>query len=1154
MQRWYILGALLFLHLLLPITMFAQTKVWDKTIGGKESDFAIAIRQTPDGGYIVGGQSESGISDDKSEVNIGERDYWVVKLKPDGTKEWDQTIGGTGEDRLVAIQVTRDGGYIVGGTSSSGISGDKSEARRGGDDFWIVKLKPDGTKEWDKTYGGSGSWDILFDLQQTRDGGYILGGRSNSGISGDKTQKNKGSEDYWIVKIKADGSKEWDKSFGGGGVDILTSLQQTQDGGYLLGGNSQSGISSDKSEGNVGCVNNDNFCTDDYWVIKINAHGIKEWDKTFGGAENDLLTSVLQTSDGSYIIGGYSNSDKSGEKSEDRNGPYNFYNPDYWVLKLRPDGTKVWDKNYGAPKTEYLEDIYPTREGGFILGGTSYSDIGGDKTEPNRYVNTDENTFEYPDYWLVKITADGTIIWDKTLGGNAQDELVSLQQTFDGGYILAGGSSSGISGDKTQPVKNGFDHDFWVVKVAENPYCEPVSNYDCTTGFFINSFSLHTLVNNNSGCNEQKGSYLNYTPIGTLTSTLQAGESYPVALQGGQIGAQNFGIWLDLNNDQDFDDAGEFIFQSGASTGKTITGSLTIPANLEVGLYRLRVRTNHKVYDGVFTSDQSCSPVDFGETEDYTIQIENTNPDNNAALWNYRYGGAGDEGLLAVVKTADGGYLTGGYSPSGNSGDKTQTSQGHNDYWIVKTDAAGQKQWDKTFGGPGNDYLNRVVQTPDGGYLLAGSSFSGAGGDKTQASRGDRDYWVVKISSTGSKEWDQRYGGSGADELKKVVTLPSGEYLLAGFSNSPANGDKSQSSRGGTDYWVVKISSAGTKIWDKRYGGSLNETLTGIVATANGGFLLGGSSASGKNGDKSQVSRGSSDYWLVRLDENGTQLWDRSFGGTGADEAYSLGRIGNEYYLAGQSNSPAGNDKTQASQGNTDYWLVKVNSTGNKLWDQTFGGNQDEELRASIPTQDGGYLLAGRSFSGVSGTKTQPSQGKSDYWLVKLDPAGAYQWDARFGGAGTEELRAVTQATDGTYVLAGRTYSEISGDKTQPSQGGSDFWLVKVAPPISAVRGAKSGQSAPVLENAPAFNLLKAAPNPFSERVKINFTLPQTQTATLKVYDSQGREITTLFQGEAKAKQRYQVEWQANKQAAGLYFLQLQTPILREQQKLILTK
>ncbi len=234
---WRSVCAILLLQLSLPAVTFAQNKVWDKTIGGNRLDQLNAMQQTRDGGYILGGWSLSGISGDKSEESKGNEDYWIVKLNADRSKAWDKTIGGANTDQLFSLQQTRDGGYILGGSSFSGISGDKSEANKSEgyySDYWVVKLNADGTKAWDKTIGGNDT-DELFSVQQTSDGGYILAGRSQSDVSGDKTQARVGNTDFWVVKLAADGSKTWDKTVGESNY-LTGAIRQTTDGGYIVGG------------------------------------------------------------------------------------------------------------------------------------------------------------------------------------------------------------------------------------------------------------------------------------------------------------------------------------------------------------------------------------------------------------------------------------------------------------------------------------------------------------------------------------------------------------------------------------------------------------------------------------------------------------------------------------------------------------------------------------------------------------------------------------------------------------------------------------------------------------------------------------------------------------------------------------------------------
>ena len=190
---------IIFSSILMPILTNAQVIEWQITIGGSERDDFSCMVQTNDGGFILGGHSISNISGDKTENCLGGLDFWVVKIDSLGNIQWQNTIGGSGVDYLFSIAQTSDGGYILGGWSESNISGDKTENSNGGADYWIVKTDSQGVIQWQNTIGGS-AMDHLHTISQTSDGGYILGGYSLSYISGDKTENSNGERDYWIVK------------------------------------------------------------------------------------------------------------------------------------------------------------------------------------------------------------------------------------------------------------------------------------------------------------------------------------------------------------------------------------------------------------------------------------------------------------------------------------------------------------------------------------------------------------------------------------------------------------------------------------------------------------------------------------------------------------------------------------------------------------------------------------------------------------------------------------------------------------------------------------------------------------------------------------------------------------------------------------------
>jgi hypothetical protein len=360
-----------------------------------------------------------------------------------------------------------------------------------------------------------------------------------------------------------------------------------------------------------------------------------------------------------------------------------------------------------------------------------------------------------------------------------------------------------------------------------------------------------------------------------------------------------------------------------------------------------------------------------------------------------------------------------------------------------------QLVWDKTLGGSEGDQVYSIITTSDGGYLVGGSSASNISGDKTENSKGDFDYWIVKLDANGQKQWDKTIGGSGGDWLQKITATPDG-YVLAGYSNSPLSGDKSEASKGGYDFWIVKINSTGVKQWDKTLGGANGEFIYDIIPTSDNGFLLGGSSDSGISGDKTEANKGQSDFWVVKTNNLGVKQWDKTFGGNAIDYIYAITSTTDGYLLAGNSRSGVSGDKTEALTGDinldpfeTDFWILKINNSGVKQWDKAFGGIGSDYLNAVIQTNDGGFLLGGESYSGLSGSKSQSSKGGNDFWLVKTNSNGIKQWDKSFGGSGYERLGSISTNTDGTYNLVGNS-SSSDGDKSEISKGLHDFWIVKL--------------------------------------------------------------------------------------------------------------
>lgn len=421
-----------------------------------------------------------------------------------------------------------------------------------------------------------------------------------------------------------------------------------------------------------------------------------------------------------------------------------------------------------------------------------------------------------------------------------------------------------------------------------------------------------------------------------------------------------------------------------------------------------------------------------------------------ATEWDKSFGNIRSDDLYKVIQTSDGGYLLAGDSDSPAGGDKSQGTRGFTDYWILKTDALGNKQWDRRFGGNLQEEMYGVIETADG-YLLGGWSKSDISGDQTQAKRGGSDFWIVKTDKNGNKLWDQRYGGTDDDELRAMAATSDGGFVLAGESKSGIGGEKTQANHGVYDLWMVKTDANGNLQWDASFGGSDDDRLNAIQQTPDGGYILGAWTISPQGFDVSQEGKGATDMWLVKVDSNGSKLWDARFGGDDNEYLYALDQTSdNGFILAGYTRSGVNGDVTVAGKGDYDFWVVKTNSNGVKQWDNRYGGLLDEKGKSIYETNDHGFLIGGWSESDISGDKTQDAKGLTDYWLLKTDSAGNKQWDLDFGGNNDERLHDVPQTTDGGFMVGGHSSSGMNGDKSQPNHGLSDYWIIKLSAEVPA--------------------------------------------------------------------------------------------------------
>ena len=372
----------------------APEEEWNETFGGSGDDVGTFISQTNDGGYIITGTTSSyGVDAPFSWIIKAQyrSDIWLIKTDSQGNKIWDRTFGGLGKDLGFCVQQTKDGGYIITGCKKLFLIGNY--------DVYLIKTDSEGNKEWEKTFGGSKE-DVGFSVVQADDGGYVIAGYtsfpegkmvwliktdSNGNQQWDRTIGRKDSEaasiqqakdggyivagyttpfgtnkDVWLIKTNSEGMWEWFKTFGGPNKDVGMAVQETQDGGFIVTGLTES---FGPGKGDV-------------WLIKTNATGIKEWDKIFGGSGYDLGNSVQQTTDRGYIITGYNTT----QSHLDKNLSLLFSLAgslaglgQVYLIKTDSTGNKEWEETFGGSQSDWGNSVLEARDGGYAIAGVTES-------------------------------------------------------------------------------------------------------------------------------------------------------------------------------------------------------------------------------------------------------------------------------------------------------------------------------------------------------------------------------------------------------------------------------------------------------------------------------------------------------------------------------------------------------------------------------------------------------------------------------------------------------------------------------------------------------------------------------------------------------------------------------------------------------------
>lgn len=809
---------------------------------------------------------------------------------------------------------------------------------------------------------------------------------------------------------------QWSIPYGGSGFDAASAVQQTADGGFIVAGQS-----------------NSFSATFNGWIMKLNADGQvgalypDTWQKTYGdvGAA-DAVYDIQQTADGGYIAAGCTNS-------------FGVSVLGVWVLKLDAGGAVVWQKTYAGGGMDCARAVRQTSDGGYIVAGSTNS-FGVSGT----------------DAWLVKLDANGVVTWQKTYGGAGDDFANSVRQTSDGGYIVAGSTSSfGVSGT-----------DAWLLKLdaGGNVGTTFPGTWQKTYGGAGNDYAKAVLQTGDGG----------YILAGSKTTATGDSDAWILKLDAnGNVGAAYPGTWQ----------------RAVGGTGDDFINAIQPTA------------------DGGYIAAGGYSSSSPGmATDAWFLKL---NADGGMA-WQKTYGASGGDSMASVQQTADGGFVGAGVTSSlGVSG---------NSAWLLRLDLSGNiigctgvtvqvpqvsayataivaadsmlsaaastagavtrvkapvdstafaltlacahtpptQTWMRSFGGTGNDFLTTARLTSDG-YIIAAGHTTSFGANGT-------DVWVMKLDQNGnagagySGTYQKIYTKTGDDYATAIRERSGGGYVVSGYTvTGPTNSyywlmwlnpdltlsqqvnfgsqgemerasDIQETADGGyvvvgrteslsssRDGWLLRIN-PDASYWRKSYGGPGTDSFTSVHQTTDGGFIVGGSYSTG----------GGAAAWVLKLDAVGEAGWQKTYGSPNYyNEVNSVRQTADGGYIfAGYIGVTFGN-----------AWVVKLSLDGSVVWQRSFGDGTDVRATSVKQTADGGYV--------VSGYSTPIFGGSASAWVMKLYPDGTLAWKRGFGGPGPVSGAAVSvfslveEAADGGYIVAGHSNTLGAGYKA---------WLLKLDP------------------------------------------------------------------------------------------------------------
>ena len=755
--------------------------------------------------------------------------------------------------------------------------------------------------KWIKTFGADevdGANHVL-----PLDDGFLLTGFTNS--------FGNGGNDLWVIRTDKNMEKVWDKFYGGMHLETGHKSIQTEDGSFIILGQTYSyGAGSG-----------------DIWVVKISALGILLWDKTYGNENLDLGIDICVSNDNGYMIVGTTHSKKTNSL-------------DAYVIKIDSVGNIIWDQVYGGLLADGLNSISKINdEYGYMLFGytKSYMLDKSRKKKKGYFGRILSSIFKKEassESWLINIDEYGDKNWHTTYGGKKDDTGKLINSFSDGSFLLSNDTKSFGSGGK----------DIWLIKIDRNGKII----WEKTIGSKKDEYLESTVL-----ISDKEIVISGQKPLKNKLSLKSLFFSKSKISNNKNGNSKSFITKLDQE--------GNMIWQKDDFEDEK--NRIPYISNIKKNI--LIVGQKSTKYNG---------------NGDAWIALLKKNGDKK---WDNSYGGRGADGGNYSIVTSDGGYISVGYTNAyGN---------GKNDVWIIKTDFTGEKEWSRVYGGKLDDYGWGVTESNDGGYVIAGETFSFGSGQS--------DIYLLKIDSTGNMIWNTTFGGLAEDVAYEVVNSDDGGFVVASQTKSYG--------KGGSDGMIVKFNSDGIKEWHRLFGGKGLDYFKSITVDSTKGYVLAGGTRSFDNGD--------SQGWLLSVNKDGFPRWEKTYGDKGEDAFNMITKTKDNGFVA------VGSSASFFSKGMKDILIIKFDSLGQKLWMNLYGGKENDIANAVSECKDGGFIITGET--------TSYGKGKSDIFLLKTNQLGKEKWKQTVGGIGVDIGNSVNELTKGGYIISGTsTISNLSFD------------------------------------------------------------------------------------------------------------------------------